>query len=150
MITIQNETSPSPEIFQEMIQFAVSETLSQHGKPSADVTIRLTDDAEIRKLNHAFRGVDRATDVLSFNQDMIDPETGRLYLGDIVISLDRVKQQAAEHGHTPFQECALLAIHGTLHLLGYDHAEQDEKEIMWNIQSKLLELVLEKFQENSG
>lgn len=150
MIEIQNETSHYPEINQEMIQFAVSKTLSLHEKPSADVTIRFTDDAEIRKLNRTFRSVDTATDVLSFNQDILNPETGRLYLGDIVISLERVFQQAVEHNHSFNQECVLLAIHGTLHLLGYVHAEQDEKEKMWKMQSKIMKNVRDEFQELSG
>jgi len=147
MIEVQQQASHRPEINQKMIQFGVSKTLSLHGKSSADVTIRLTDDDEIRQLNQTFRGINQPTDVLSFNQNISNPETGCFYLGDIIISLDRVRQQAPENGHTINQECALLAIHGTLHLLGYDHAEQGEKEKMWNMQEKIMNYVLDEFRE---
>jgi probable rRNA maturation factor len=150
MIEIQQENPSLPEINQEMIQFGVSITLSLHEKSSVDVTIRLTGDDEVRKLNYGFRGIDQTTDVLSFNQDVVDLETSRFYLGDIIISLDRVRQQASENSHTMNEECTLLAVHGTLHLLGYDHATQDEKEEMWKMQEKVLKQVLKEFQVNSG
>ncbi|MDY6868783.1 MAG: rRNA maturation RNase YbeY, partial [Chloroflexota bacterium] len=114
MIEIQQENPSLPEINQEMIQFGVSITLSLHEKSSVDVTIRLTGDDEVRKLNYGFRGIDQTTDVLSFNQDVVDLETSRFYLGDIIISLDRVRQQASENSHTMNEECTLLAVHGTL------------------------------------
>ncbi len=147
MIEIQQKNASLPEINQEMIQFGVAKTLSLHEKSSVDVTIRLTGDDEVRKLNYDFRGIDQTTDVLSFNQNVLDPETGRFYLGDIIISLNRARQQAPENSHTVNEECTLLAVHGTLHLLGYDHAEQGEKEEMWKIQGKVMKHVLDKFQE---
>jgi probable rRNA maturation factor len=93
---------------------------------TAEVGVLVADDAELQRLNQAFRGIDSPTDVLSFADDgapssfVTAPETP-VYLGDIAISLDRVLAQAAEYGHTPARELAYLAAHGALHLLGYDH-----------------------------
>ena len=92
---------------------------------------------EIRDLNGRFRGVDRVTDVLSFPMfdlspgafpddpsDMLDPQTGLLPLGDMCISLERAKAQAAEFGHSAEREVGYLTIHSVLHLLGYDHVDE--------------------------
>ncbi len=102
------------------------------------VEIRITDDEGIRELNREYRNVDRPTDVLSFPlQELIpgdfsadplelDPETGRLWLGDVVISAVRVRAQAAEFGHSTAREAAYLTVHSILHLLGYDHMDEGE------------------------
>jgi len=142
MIEIQKKTSLAPEIDLELLKFAISTTLEILQKPAMDITLRLTNDAEMRQLNQNFRGIAKSTDVLSFNQDFIDPETDRLYLGDIIISVERASQQAPENDHTLDQECTLLAIHGTLHLLGYDHYSPDQKEEMWPLQDKIYETVI--------
>ncbi|HAK56142.1 MAG: rRNA maturation RNase YbeY [Vicinamibacterales bacterium] len=97
------------------------------------VTVALVTDARIRSLNRRFRGVDRVTDVLSFPMDdrADGPETppaagsaGR-HLGDVVIGLGRADRQARSAGHPPATELKILALHGLLHLLGYDHAGDD-------------------------
>ena len=100
-----------------------------------EVNVVLTDDEEIHSVNLEFRGVDRATDVLSFpafefvpghfcaSEDMLDPE-GRLPLGDMMISLPRIEAQAEEYGHSRERELSYLAVHSTLHLLGYDHVDE--------------------------
>jgi len=137
MITIQKSRSNLPEVNKKLIMLAVNKTLKNFNKVNADVTLRLTDDDEITQLNQKYRDVNSATDVLAFNQDFLDPETGRLYLGDIVISLERVINQASNHEHSLDQECAFLAIHGTLHLLGYDHYTPEEKAEMWEIQDRI-------------
>jgi len=147
MIEIQNETATFPEVNREMLIFAVSSTLALLNKETADITLHMTSDEEVQKLNRSFRGLDEPTDVLSFNQDLIDPQSGRLYLGDIIISLDRVAQQAPEHGHSINEECAFLAIHGTLHLLGFDHAQEEEREQMWKKQDEIFRKVINEFQE---
>lgn len=126
------------EIDQDFIKKAIKKTLNVLNKPDVDITVQLTTDAAMRQLNQKFRGVEDTTDVLSFNQEFIDPETNRLYLGDIVISVEQAQIQAPENHHTVNEECALLAIHGTLHLLGYDHSTAQEKEKMWKIQGKIL------------
>ncbi len=105
----------------------------------ADITIVLTDDAQLHELNREFLGVDAPTDVLSFPASESDPETGAAYLGDILISIPRAAQQAQAAGHPVEAEVQLLVVHGVLHLLGYDHAEVEEKALMWNEQAKVLE-----------
>jgi probable rRNA maturation factor len=98
----------------------------------------LTNDAQIQKLNRRFRGEDHVTDVLSFPEDEPDLETGQRYLGDVVISLQRARAQAKAGGHSLQAELQLLAVHGVLHLLGFDHGEAAEREAMWAAQDKIL------------
>ena len=98
-----------------------------------EVSLTLVDKDEIHSLNRDYRGVDRPTDVLSFPMDdEIFPgeEDVDLILGDIVICLDIAKAQAEEYGHSLDRELSYLICHSTLHLLGYDHMEDDEKAIM--------------------
>lgn len=99
------------------------------------VYVQLTDDPTIHRINRETRGVDRPTDVLSFplsapGWEEIDPQSGALMLGDLIISMQRARQQAAEYGHSLAREAAYLAAHGTLHLLGHDHEQPDEKRRM--------------------
>lgn len=101
---------------------------------SYEVSVLITDDEGIRKLNKSYRGKDKSTDVLSFPQweDGLaedDPGTVDL-LGDIVISLETARRQAFDFGHPVEREVAYLAVHGTLHLLGYDHEDEADKAEM--------------------
>ena len=119
-----------------------STALSSGLKPdsaNADITIVLTDDAQLHELNREYLGVDAPTDVLSFPASETDPETGTAYLGDILISIPRAMQQAQAAGHPVEAEVQLLVVHGTLHLLGHDHAEAEEKASMWKAQAEVLE-----------
>ena len=104
-----------------------------------DITIVLTDDRQLHELNRDYLGVDAPTDVLSFPASESDPETGSTYLGDILISIPRANQQAQAAGHPVEAEVQLLVVHGVLHLLGYDHADEDEKAKMWDEQANVLE-----------
>ena len=104
----------------------------------ADITIVLTDDTQLHELNREYLGVDAPTDVLSFPASETDPETGMTYLGDILISIPRATQQAQAAGHPLEAEVQLLVVHGTLHLLGYDHAEAEEKDRMWKAQAEVM------------
>lgn len=104
-----------------------------------DLTIVLTDDRQLHELNLDYLDVDAPTDVLSFPASELDPETGVLYLGDIAISVPRAAQQAESAGHSLEAEVQLLVVHGTLHLLGYDHSTDEEKAVMWAEQAKVLE-----------
>jgi probable rRNA maturation factor len=79
--------------------------------------------------------------VLSFPASETDPETARRYLGDILVSIPRAEEQARAGGHALEAEVQLLVVHGTLHLLGYDHAEAEEKARMWKAQSEVLERI---------
>lgn len=100
----------------------------------AEISVRFVDDAEIQKLNKKYRGVDSATDVLSFplGQDGAydkNPETGSLMLGDIVISIPRAVEQADRFEHSFQREIAFLTVHSMLHLLGYDHSGEGLEQV---------------------
>ena len=150
MITIQKTKSDLPQVNQDLIRKAVKDTLLNFSRIQTDITIRLTNDNEIAQLNKHYRNISSPTDVLSFNQNYQDPETGRNYLGDIVISLETAKTQAPKYNLSLDQECAFLAIHGTLHLLGYDHATAEEKTRMWEIQEKILNELIKDSQKKEG
>ena len=105
-----------------------------YGVADAEFSITLTDDAHIHALNKKFRGIDRPTDVLSFAfRESNEPEiVGADFeiLGDVIISLERAKIQAAEFGHSFLREVIFLEVHGLLHLLGYDHIDDDQRREM--------------------
>ena len=118
---------------------AAHRTLEQaHFQENTELTVVLTDDAQVHELNRQFRDVDAPTDVLSFPVGETDPDSGNLYLGDIVISIERAEAQASAEGHTLEDELRLLVVHGALHLLGHDHADEEEKARMWAAQSEVL------------
>ncbi len=122
-----------------LLRKAARLTLQRQSSAESDLTIVLTDDEEIRALQRDFLGLDTATDVLAFPAGESDPQTGRRYLGDIVISWTRAGQQAAERGHSPEAEVQLLVIHGTLHLLGFDHDGPEAQARMWEAQNAVLD-----------
>ncbi|MBI5943974.1 MAG: rRNA maturation RNase YbeY [Chloroflexi bacterium] len=122
-----------------LLERAARITLEIESAPvDADMTIVLTDDKQLHELNLEYLGVDSPTDVLSFPASESDPETGTPYLGDILISIPRAAQQAQAAGHPLEAEVQLLVVHGTLHLLGHDHAEAEEKARMWNAQAEVM------------
>ncbi|HHY14724.1 MAG TPA: rRNA maturation RNase YbeY [Firmicutes bacterium] len=94
-----------------------------------EVSVSFVDDRAIRALNKQYRGLNEPTDVLSFPQDELPPGLPQI-LGDIVISLERAEEQAGEYGHRPEREVVYLAVHGLLHLLGYDHETEEGQNIM--------------------
>jgi len=122
-----------------LLERAARLTLDVQPDPiDGDITIVLTDDAQLHELNREYLGVDAPTDVLSFPASESDPETGAAYLGDILISIPRAVAQAQSGGHSVEEEVQLLVVHGTLHLLGHDHAGADEKARMWTAQAGVL------------
>jgi probable rRNA maturation factor len=122
-----------------LLERAARLTLDLESAPAdSDMTIVLTDDSQLHELNREYLDVDAPTDVLSFPADEEDPETGIPYLGDILISIPRAMQQAQAAGHPVEAEVQLLVVHGTLHLLGHDHAEVEEKARMWKAQSEVM------------
>jgi probable rRNA maturation factor len=113
----------------------------QHQTPENsedELTIVLTGDEEIQQLNHQYLGIDAPTDVLSFSGGDIDPENNKRYLGDVIISYPRAKSQAAARRGSDASELQLLVVHGVLHLSGYDHAEELQKNEMWVLQAQVL------------
>ena len=126
------EKMGSLEELEKIIRRAVEITGPLYDVEKAEVSITLTDDAHIHKLNLEYRGLDRPTDVLSFAfADSEEPEVedgpDSEVLGDIIISLERAWAQAEEDGHGMERELSFLAVHGMLHLLGYDHMEEEER-----------------------
>ncbi|MBY0759587.1 MULTISPECIES: rRNA maturation RNase YbeY [Sellimonas] len=121
----------------------------------AEVEILLTDNEAIQELNREYRDIDRPTDVLSFpmisydkagdfsilesEEDCFNPETGEAVLGNIVISKEKVLAQAQEYGHSVLREYAFLIAHSMLHLMGYDHMEEEERLVMEAKQKEILE-----------
>lgn len=143
----------SPREVAELVCQAVLET--EDCPYETQINMILTDNSGIRKLNRENRGIDRETDVLSFpnvdfdaagvfdidedrEADYFDPDTGELILGDIVISVDKVLEQAESYGHDAKREFAFLTAHSMLHLCGYDHMEEDEAAVMEGRQEGIL------------
>ena len=135
---------------------AVSEAVLDYEKCpyESQIELLLTDNEEIQRINQEFREIDRPTDVLSFpmvdfavpaeydfleeDDSCFDPETGELMLGNIVISKEKVVSQAEEYGHSVKREYAFLIAHSMLHLLGYDHMQEEEREEMERRQREIL------------
>lgn len=123
------------------LRTAVTVTLRhEKHKPPAEITLLLTDDDQLKTLNKEYRGINAPTDVLSFEagETMPGMDEDEGYLGDIVISVPTAERQAKQGDHSLKAELQLLAVHGTLHLLGYDHEEPDEKDHMWWAQASIL------------
>lgn len=123
------------EAYLEKMKEAAGVLFAEEGvdEERAEISLTLVSLEEIRELNRDYRDVDRETDVLSFPQfeDVEDmPEFGELCLGDVVICLDKVEEQAKEFGHSFERELIYLFVHSMLHLLGYDHMEEEEKALM--------------------
>lgn len=141
---------------EEIIRDVVLAVLDYEGCPyAAEVNVVVTDNHEIQKMNREYRGIDAPTDVLSFPmleftvpsdfshveeafEDCFNPESGELMLGDIMISVDKVEEQAEKYGHSLERELAFLTAHSMLHLCGYDHVEEEERLVMEEKQRQIL------------
>lgn len=158
-MTIQIDYETEEELklpYEEIITKVVNEALDYEECPyEAEVNVLLTDNEDIRQMNKEYRNIDSATDVLSFPMadydrpsdfgrleemanDYFNPETGELLLGDIVISVDKVKEQAERYGHSETRELAFLVAHSMLHLCGYDHMADEERLVMEKKQEEIL------------
>ncbi|HBA64177.1 MAG TPA: rRNA maturation RNase YbeY [Lachnospiraceae bacterium] len=144
-----------PVSCEELAQEVIEAALDYESCPyEAAVSLLLTMNDEIQEMNRNFRNIDRPTDVLSFpmieyetpgefsfleeDDTAFDPESGELVLGDIVISKEKVIAQAEEYGHSVRREYAFLIAHSMLHLMGYDHMDEDERRIMEAKQKEIL------------
>ena len=143
-----NNVPPNNRLSISLIKRCVQVALqAQDINLPCEVSILVTDERSIREINREFRSIDKPTDVLSFpmqelkpmqsltlqgwdmiEEKSIDPETGLLPLGEIVISADQTAKQAQEYGHSREYETAYLTVHSVLHLLGYDHTDEDEEK----------------------
>lgn len=142
---------------EETVKQIMEEVLDSENCPyESQINVLITDNGTIRQYNKLHRGIDKETDVLSFpnlsydipsgfedaakeEADCFDPETGELLLGDIVVSADKVKEQAQKYGHSEHREFAFLIAHSMLHLCGYDHMEEAEEALMEEKQNAVLE-----------
>ncbi len=157
-INIDYEAEKKLELsWEEILKDIICASLDFEKCPyEAEVNVVLTDNLGIQEINQQCRGINSPTDVLSFPMveydspsdfshveelfaDCFNPETGELLLGDIMISVDKVEEQAEKYGHSQTRELAFLAAHSMLHLLGYDHMEDSERLIMEEKQSQILE-----------
>ncbi len=122
------------------LRTAVNETLRHENvRARSAVNVLLTDDDQLRDLNNAYLGIDEPTDVLSFPAgEVMSGTPDKLHLGDIAISVPYAKRRAFAEQHSLKSELQLLAVHGTLHLLGYDHETPEEKDLMWGVQASIL------------
>lgn len=156
-VNIEYEAEQEPDIpYEEIIRRVAEESLRYEQCPyEAEVNVVLTGDEEIRRVNLEFRDADHPTDVLSFPAlefaepsdfagveenyaDCFNPDTGELMLGDIMISADRVREQAEKYGHSEIRELAFLTAHSMLHLCGYDHMEETGRLEMERKQEEIL------------
>lgn len=139
------------EKWQEIIKKAVRTSLDYEEfekkyKFECEISVSIVTNEEIQKLNKEFRNIDKATDVLSFPMCTFDMgeafdynENDEIILGDIVISIDKAKEQAEEYGHSLEREIAFLTVHSMLHLMGYDHMEAEEEKEMIKKQKEILQ-----------
>lgn len=131
--------------------FKIAEKVLGENFENVYLSVNFVSDEKIRGLNREFRKIDKVTDVLSFPnlqkkaeeslknfQSDADFDTNMLFLGDVVISKNVAKAQAREFGHSMKREVCFLALHGLLHLLGYDHIEKDDEKIMNKLQDEIL------------
>lgn len=165
-INIEYETDEKLDFDWETVIKSVVETACDYVKCpyEAEVSVTLTDNESIRQINNEYRQIDNPTDVLSFpllnydypadfsflesdNEDdeivseYFNPDSGELMLGDIIISVDKVKEQSLKYGHTDRRELAFLVAHSMMHLFGYDHMESTEAVVMEQKQEDVLSIL---------
>ena len=143
-IRTEPEELPASEEERAAVRRAIETVGRLYGAEGAEVSVTLTDDAHIHVINREYRNVDRPTDVISFAlTESEEPEIigggEHEVLGDLIISLERMRAQAAEYGHTELRELSFLTVHGMLHLLGYDHMEAEERIEMEEEQRAVME-----------
>lgn len=138
-IEVFNETKEELEELRELKEF-LSSVAKDEGLDNIIYNVIIVDNEQIHEINKEYRGIDRPTDVISFalEDDKSFNRTDIRVLGDIYISIDKVRSQSCEYGHSFKRELYFLAIHGFLHLLGYDHMEKADEEEMFKKQEEVL------------
>ena len=133
-----NEEIKDIEILKPLLEYA--KNIENLEDTELEFSVIIVDNKRIHEINKEYRGIDRPTDVISFaleDNEEIEFDHYRV-LGDIYISIDKVKEQAKEYGHSEKRELAFLTIHGFLHLIGYDHMKPEEEKIMFEKQEEIL------------
>lgn len=144
MISTYPEELHFPEEIEENVRAAAEKVGELYGVENGEVSVTLTDNAYIHQLNRQYRQIDRPTDVLSFAlNESVEPDIENGpdidVLGDIILSVERAREQAADYGHSLRREIAFLTVHGMLHLLGYDHMEEADRLEMEKEQRYVME-----------
>lgn len=139
MFEIFNETDNNIEEIKD-IEKVLDIAIKKLNLENIEFNVIITDNKYIHELNKKYRNIDRETDVISFalEDDKLFPQIDIKELGDIYISIDRAHSQAIDYGHSFKREICFLAVHGFLHLNGYDHMEKEEEKIMFNLQEEIL------------
>lgn len=138
------ENTTDKNVNKDIITSVIAESLNYENIPhNCEVSVTIVDNDEIHSLNLKHRGIDRPTDVLSFplidfEYENIPDDGSKIYLGDIVISIDKAEEQAKEYGHSIERELGFLTAHSMLHLLGYDHMTEEEEKVMFKKQEDIL------------
>ncbi len=157
---VENETEEElPFSIEEVVTKVANKVLEVEDCPyEVTLNVLITDNEGIREYNREYRDIDKETDVLSFpnldfetpsdfnipeerEMDYFDPESGELVLGDVIININRVREQAKEYGHSELREFAFLVAHSMYHLCGYDHMEEQEAKVMEAKQENVLALL---------
>ncbi|MGI6083847.1 MAG: rRNA maturation RNase YbeY [Acetivibrionales bacterium] len=136
---------------QKLIEKAIKLCVKKENFPyPCEISVTLTENRSIQEYNREHRGIDKPTDVLSFpsieyvsgepqlQPGDLEPDTGRVFLGDILISAEKAFEQAKEYGHSLERELSFLAVHGVLHLMGHDHETDEDKKRMFSLQEEVL------------
>ncbi len=154
-VSISNDGALDQILSDEEIRALVEGVLAAEGVTRPlEVSVSVVDTDEIHELNRAWRGIDKPTDVLSFECDSAFdediPADELIELGDIIVAPEVIAAQAPGFGNTPAEELALMLVHGTLHLLGYDHIADDEAEVMEAREDELLRQLVPALQVSVG
>jgi probable rRNA maturation factor len=140
-VDVQIEDRFAESVSAEWLSSAVQTTLQVAGRGTGSLTLVITDDETVHRLNREYLGIDAPTDVLSFGgeaPDFVDAPDAEGYLGDVLVAYPQAQAQAAAASHPGESELALLVVHGVLHLLGYDHQNPEDKAAMWSRQEEIL------------
>lgn len=161
MLYIIDEESVLTKEYEQLAEITIEKALKfLKFEYPYEVNLTMVDSEEIHSLNRDYRQVDKVTDVLSFPMiefivpcdykilkenymEFINPENNNVMLGDIVLNMDRVIEQAKEYGHSLEREFSFLILHSILHLLGYDHIQEDDEKIMIEMQKRIITQIKE-------
>jgi probable rRNA maturation factor len=146
-IDFLDETNQLGESDRELVQSLLDYAAEQENvEPASELTVSFVTNERIREINKEYREKDQATDVISFALEELGEDETKIVgdgipriLGDIIISVERAKEQAGEYGHSYSRELGFLALHGFLHLLGYDHLNEEDEQKMFGRQKEILD-----------
>lgn len=138
---IYNETNENLKKEMHYMKKILKHAIKYEGLNKINFSVIIVDNTYIHNLNKEYRHIDRETDVITFAHEDYEKDTfnDTRILGDVYISIDKAKEQAIDYGHSLIRELCFLSVHGFLHLLGYDHMEKSDEEIMFKKQEMILD-----------